>query len=105
MATNVPGWDDLKLVDLKYHDVIWFNALREFQKYKARKGTSKGDPVLDQLIRQGLIDWNVDEASAATQQVFRYSACMAGRLTSHSYRLEESVCSPSGQTCPELNIV
>jgi len=88
------------LLDLKYHDVIWFNAIREFVKYKARKGTSKHDTVLDQLIRQGLIDWNPDEASSVTQQVFRYSACMAGRLTSHTYRLEDSVCSPPGQTSP-----
>ena len=84
------------LLDLKYHDVIWFCAIREFLKYKSHKGTAKGDVVLDQLIRQGLIDWDVSDVSEASQQVMRYAACMAGRLTSHSYRLEESVCFSRG---------
>ena len=91
------------LLDLKYHDVIWFCAIREYLKFKERKGTAKGDPILDQLIHQGLIDWDVSDVSAALQQIFRYSACMAGRLTSHMYQLEELVRFPLNSVSSEVN--
>jgi len=82
-ATNKEalGWNDLRLTNLKYHDIIWFDAIREHLKYQERKGTPESDPVLDQLICQGLINQDEKAVTPAYQQFLRYAAVMAGRTT------------------------
>jgi len=99
-ATNVrsPEWDKVDLINLKYHDTIWFNAIREYVKLQRRKGTEESDEVLDNLIRQGLIDQEEGDVSKNFQQLLRYSASMAGRLTDHQFKLEKKVRSPPGLT-------
>lgn len=77
--------------ELKFHDQVWFNAIREYLKYQDRKGTSSGDIVTDALIRAGLVEKDETHISAAFQQCNRYAAVLAGRLTSHAFHLEENV--------------
>ena len=74
-----------------FHDQIWFNSIRELLRVGDRKGSGMSDPVLDHLIRDGLIEKNEDHVSVAFQQAMRYSAVLAGRITGHNYRLEQNV--------------
>ena len=55
--------------------------MRAFKSYKSRKGSDNHDHVLDNLIRTGLVDRNKEEVTPAIQQILRYPAIMADRLT------------------------
>jgi hypothetical protein len=92
--TKDVGWNDFELGDLSFHNHIWFNAIREFLKYKERKGTAGHDIVLNHLIRQGLVDKPETEVTPAYQQMLRYSALLAGRITHQHYLVEKQVCIP-----------
>ena len=74
------------------HDRIWFESIREFRAYMARKGKPERDVVLDQLIRMGLIDKDESVMSSGPSQLFRYAALMAGRQQSTYFKLEHRVC-------------
>jgi len=91
--TRGPEWDGRHLQDLVFHDDIWFNAIREYLRVEDRKGSALRDVVLDSLIHQGLTSKDEDHMSAAFQQVARYSAVLAGRVTGHVHRVEKSVLS------------
>ena len=83
-------WDMVRPGGLRLHDDIWFNAIREFRKLKMRRELPPKDSVLDNLIHLGLIDQNV-KCSPQINQVLRYSAVLAGRLTTRQFFVEEQV--------------
>ena len=84
-------WNDHRLEGLRLHDDIWFNAIKEFRKLKGRRELSTRDIVLDGLIRLGLIDQSSVKCSPQINQVLRYSAVLAGRLTERHRVFEEQV--------------
>ena len=84
-------WDEAQLIGTKFHDTIWYNAIREFRKLKLRKELSSKDAVLDELIRQGLVDKENAKCTPIIQQTLRFAAVLAGRLTSKNYVMEQRV--------------
>ena len=84
-------WDDELPMGMQFHDTIWFNAIREFRKLKWRKGLPGTDKVLDDLIRQGLIDKFSVKCNPQIQQMLRYGAVVTGRLTGHLVAMKEQV--------------
>lgn len=84
-------WDDEQPIGLRFHDTVWFNAIREFRKLKTRKRLPGNDVVLDELIRQGLIDKFSAKCSSQIQQMMRYGAVLAGRTATHLFVMRERV--------------
>ena len=84
-------WDDEQPIGLRFHDSVWYNAIREFRKLKVRKGLPSNDAVLDELIRQGLIDKFSIKCTPQMQQMLRYGAVLAGRLNMHLVSVKEQV--------------
>ena len=84
-------WDDSEPDGLRFHDTIWFNAIREFRKLRVRKGHRVNDSVLDDLIRQGLIDKFSIKCAPQIQQIMRYGAVIAGRIAMHLVGMKEQV--------------
>ena len=84
-------WDDEQPIGLRFHDTVWYNAIREFRKLKVRKGIPSNDAVLDELIRQGLIDKFSVKCTPQMQQMLRYGAVLAGRLNMHLVSVKEQV--------------
>ena len=66
--------------DLILHDQIWYNAIRAMVSVESRSGSDVADTALDRLIKEGLIDRDEGEVSAAMQQWLRYPAILADRL-------------------------
>ena len=93
MASNKPNpdwWSEVPK-DLELHDEIWFNAIRALISQESRGSSSVTDPVLDRLIRVGLIDRDEKEVSLAMQQWLRYPAILADRLTKSHLDLVDQV--------------
>lgn len=88
-------WDDEQPAGYRLHDDIWFNAIREYRKLQLRKEFSSTDTVLDGLIRIGLIDQTSNQCTPQINQVLRYSAVLAGRMTARHLVVEEQVSSTS----------
>ena len=84
-------WDDEQPIGLRFHDSVWYNAIREFRKLKVRKGLPSNDAVLDELICQGLIDKFSVKCSPQIQQMLRYGAVLARRLNMHLVSVKEQV--------------
>ena len=59
-----------------------------------RKGLAVYDKVLDHLIRDGLISKDANHTRGSFQQMFRYTAVLAGRMTEHIHRVEGMVSVP-----------
>ena len=77
--------------DLILHDQIWFNAIRALISVELRLDARTTDISLDRLIREGLIDRDEQEVSAAMQQWLRYPAILADRLASNHGVLSKEV--------------
>ena len=79
MASNKPNpdWWTETPQDLILHDQIWYNAIRVLISVESRSGSRVTDVTLDQLIREGLIDWDKKEVSLAMQQWLQYPAILA----------------------------
>ena len=84
-------WDNTQPIGMRFHDEIWLHAIKEYRKLRLRKELSAKDAVLDELIREGLIDKVNAKCTPAIQQVMRYAAVVAGRLTSRNFVMEEQV--------------
>ena len=67
--------------DLILHDQIWYNAIRGLVSVESRSGSRITDVALDQLIREGLIDWDEKEVLFAMQQWLCYPVILADRLS------------------------
>ena len=92
MASNKPNpeWWPKVPKDLELHNEIWFNAIRALILVDLRSSLRVADVVLDQLIRQGLIDRDEKEVSLAMQQWLRYPAILADHLAnSHGILAKE----------------
>ena len=76
---NLDWWTEIPK-DLILHDQIWYNAIRALVSVESRSDSRIADAALDQLIREGLIDWDEKEVSLAMQQWLRYPAILADRL-------------------------
>ena len=93
MASNKPNpeWWTKVPKDLELHDKIWFNTIRVLISVNSRSSSWVADVALDQLIRQGLIDWEEKEVSLAMQQWLCYLAILANCLANSQGILAKEV--------------
>ena len=77
--------------DLILHDQIWYNAIRALVSVESRSDSRIADAALDQLIREGLVDWEEKEVSLSMQQWLRYPAILADRLANSQGVLSKEV--------------
>ena len=87
---NLDWWTET-LKDLILHDQIWYNAIRALVSVELRLDSRIADAALDRLIREGLIDWDEKEVSAAMQQWLRYLAILVDRLANSQGVLSKEV--------------
>jgi hypothetical protein len=66
-------------------------AIRERRSLSSRKGDSMVDSVLDNLIREGLIDQEMPSMTLAINQFMRYPVIMTGRLVHNMKGLQDQV--------------
>ena len=90
-TTRGQSWDSRELSELLFHDQIFFHAIKEYLQVQDRKSSPAADKVLNHLIRAGLIEKDSSHMSEPFQQLLRYSAILASRMTDHNYRLEQNV--------------
>ena len=90
-STRGQSWDSRELSELLFHDQIFFHAIKEYLRVQDRKSSPAADKVLNHLIRAGLIEKDASHMSEPFQQLLRYSAILASRMTDHNYRLEQNV--------------
>ena len=90
-TTRGQSWDSRELSELLFHDQIFFHAIKEYLRVQDRKLSPAADKVLNHLIRAGLIEKDTSHMSEPFQQILRYSAILASRMTDHNYRLERNV--------------
>ena len=93
MASNKPNpnWWAKTPKDLILHDQIWFNAIRALISVELRSDSRVADIALDQLIREGLIDWDEKEVLLAMQQWLQYLAILADCLANSQGVLSKEV--------------
>ena len=93
MASNKANsdWWTETLKDLILHDQIWYNVIRALVSVESRSDLRIADATLDQLIREGLIDWDEKEVSLAMQQWLRYPAILVDRLANSQGVLSKEV--------------
>ena len=87
---NSDWWTEIPK-DLILHDQIWYNAIRALVSVESRSDSRIADTALDQLIREGLIDWDEKEVSLAMQQWLHYLAILADRLANSQGVLSKEV--------------
>ena len=105
MASNKANadWWTETLKDLILHDQIWYNAIRALVSVESRSDSRIADTALDRLIREGLIDRDEKEVSAAMQQWLRYPAILADRLANSQGVLSKEVIDPLNFVCFVIN--
>ena len=87
---NADWWTETPK-DLILHDQIWYNTIRALVSVELRSDLRIADAALDQLIREGLIDWDEKEVSLAMQQWLWYPVILADHLANSQGVLSKEV--------------